>query len=66
VFWFSTLILIFCSSDQRSALHRAFELCQEEAAYFGAFGHFGHEAVCELLIAVTADVNGKDRCGFVS
>ena len=44
------LLLIFCSSDQRTALHRA--------------AGEGHLAVCELLIAGKADVNAKDRCAF--
>ncbi len=47
----SALLLIFCSSDQQTALHvAAFE---------------GHPAVCELLIASKADVDAKDRCAFI-
>jgi hypothetical protein len=43
---FLTLLLIFCSSDQCTALHRAAEN--------------GHPAVCEVLIAGKADVDAKD------
>ena len=49
-FVFLTLLLIFCSSDQRTALHGA--------------AYYGHLAVCELLIASKADVNAKDKCAF--
>ena len=45
------LLLIFCSSDQRTALHYA--------------ATRGHLAVCELLIARKADVDAKDRCAFI-
>ena len=51
VFCFLTLPLIFCSSDQWTALHDA--ACD------------GHTAVCELLIAGKADVDAKDRCAFI-
>jgi hypothetical protein len=54
--WFSTLILIFCSSDQCTALHSALAL--------GLVGWLLPDGVCEL-IAGTADVNAKDRCAFV-
>ncbi len=50
-FDFLTLLLIFCSSDQRTALHRA--------------ARWDDTAVCELLIANKADVNAKDRCAFI-
>ena len=50
MFCFSTLPLIFCSSDQSTALH--------EAAYNG------HLAVCELLIASKADVKAISRCAL--
>ena len=46
-----TLLLIFCSSGQRTALHCA------------ALNE--HLAVCELLIAGKADVNAKDKCAFI-
>jgi hypothetical protein len=46
LYFFLTLLVIFCSSDQRSALHDA--------------AREGHTAVCELLIAGKADVNAKD------
>ncbi len=52
VFW--TLPLIFCSRDQRTALHLA-----------ANHRHHLEIGVCELLIAGTADVNAKDRCAFV-
>jgi ankyrin repeat protein len=42
----STLLLIFCSSYQGTALHWA--------------ASYGYPAVCELLIASKADVNAKD------
>ena len=45
-----TLLLIFCSSVQRTALHDA--------------ASYGQLAVCELLIAGKADVNAKDWCAF--
>ena len=45
------LLLIFCSSHQRTALH--------DAAYKG------HPEVCELLIAGKADVDAKNRCAFI-
>ena len=48
---FLTLLLIFCSSDQWTALHYAADNC--------------HPAVCELLIAGKADVNAKDECAFI-
>ena len=44
------LLLIFCSSNQQTALHRA--------------AYNGHSAVCELLIAGKAVVNAKDWCAF--
>ena len=47
VFCFLTLLLIFCSSDQRTALHDA--------------ALNGHPAVCELLIAAKADVGAKNK-----
>ena len=50
-FVFKTLLLIFCSSDQYTALHGA--------AYNGRL------AVCELLIAGKADVDAKDGCAFI-
>ncbi len=50
-FDFLTLLLIFCSSYQRTALH-------------GAASN-GQTAVCELLIASKADLNAKDRCAFI-
>ena len=40
------LLLIFCSSDQRTALHLAAE--------------YGHTAACQLLISAKADVNATD------
>ena len=46
-----TLLLIFCSSGQSTALHFA--------------ASKGHPAECELLIANKADVNAKDRCAFI-
>ena len=46
-----TLLLIFCSSDQCTALHGA-------ACY-------GHLAVCEQLVAAKADVDAKDMCAFI-
>ena len=51
VFCFLTLPLIFCSSDQCTALH--------EAAYYG------HTAVCQLLIAGKADVDAKNMYAFI-
>ena len=51
VFCFLTLPLIFCSSSQWTALHRA--------------ANNGHTAVCELLIAGKADVDAKDECAFI-
>jgi ankyrin repeat protein len=48
---FEILLLIFYSSDQRTALHIA--------------AYFGHTAMCELLIASKADVDAKDRCAFI-
>jgi ankyrin repeat protein len=45
------LLLIFCSSRQRTALHYA--------------ARYGNLAVCELLIAGKADVNAKDKCAFI-
>ena len=50
-FVFLALLLIFCSSDQRTALHVAASV--------------GHLAVCELLIAGKADVDAKDECAFI-
>ena len=50
-FDFLTLLLIFCSSDQRTALHDA--------------ALYDHPAVCELLIAGKADVDAKDECAFI-
>ena len=50
-FVFLTLLLIFCSSDQDTALHRA--------------ARYGYPAVCELLIASKADVDAKDECAFI-
>ncbi len=50
-FVFLTLPLIFCSSDQRTALHGA--------------ALQGHTAVCEVLIAGKADVDAKDWCAFI-
>ena len=47
---FLTLLLIFCSSGQSTAL--------QDAAYDG------HTALCELLIAVKADVHAKNWCAF--
>ncbi len=49
-FCFWSLLLIYCSSDQRNALH--------EAAYCG------DTALCELLIKGNADVDAKDKCAF--
>ena len=46
-----TLLVIFFSSEQRSALHDA--------------AREGHTAVCELLIAGKADVDAKNRCAFI-
>jgi hypothetical protein len=51
VFRFLTLLLIFCSSGQSTAL--------QDAAYDG------HLAVCELMIAGKADVNAKNWCAFI-
>ncbi len=48
---FLTLLLIFCSSDQWTALHYA--------------AYEGQKAVCELLIAGKADVDVKDGCAFI-
>ena len=44
-FVFRYFLLIFCSSVQDTSLHDA--------------AHYGHTAVCELLIAGKADVNAK-------
>ena len=44
-----TLLLIFCSSHQWTALHGA-----------ARYGHPAGPAVCELLIANKADVGTKD------
>jgi hypothetical protein len=52
-FVFYSLLLIFCSRDQRTALHEA------------AVGRVGFPAVCELLIAGKADVDAKDRCAVI-
>ncbi len=49
--YFRSLLLMFCSSGQRTALHRA--------------ANAGHAAACELLIANKADVNAKGRCAFM-
>ncbi len=46
-----TLLLIFCSSSQWTALHVA--------------ALHDHPAVCELLIAGKADVDAKDECAFI-
>ncbi len=51
VFWI--LLLIFCSSDQRTALHGA-----------ASRDDHGDLAVCKLLIASKANVNAEDRCAF--
>ena len=48
---FLTLLLIFCSSGQWTALH------------YAAIN--GRLAVCELLIANKADVDAKDTCAFI-
>jgi hypothetical protein len=45
------LVLIICSSEQWTALHRA--------------AYNDHPALCELLIAGKADVNVKNRCAFI-
>ncbi len=50
-FVFLTLLLIFCSSHQGTALHVA--------------AGDGHLAVCELLIASKADVDAKNKCAFI-
>ncbi len=51
IFCFLTLLLIVCSSDQRTALH--ISAC------------YARTAVCELLIANKADVNAEDRYTFI-
>ena len=48
---FLTLLLIFCSSGECTALHMA--------------ALNGQPAVCEVLIAGKADVDAKDRCAFI-
>jgi hypothetical protein len=50
-FFFLALFLIFCSSDQWTALHHA--------------ALSGHLAVCELLLANKADVDAKTMCAFI-
>jgi hypothetical protein len=45
------LLLIFCSSGQSTALHRA--------------AYVGHSETCQLLIASKSDVNATNRCAFV-
>jgi ankyrin repeat protein len=42
---------MFCSSDQRTALHHA--------------AGFGRTAACQLLIDAKADVNARDKCAFM-
>jgi hypothetical protein len=51
LYFFKTLLLMFCSSEQSTSLHLA--------------AIDGHLAVCELLIASKADVNAKDWCAFI-
>ncbi len=51
VFCCLALVLIFCSSEQWTALHLA--------------ARDDHPAVCELLISNKADVNAKDECAFI-
>jgi hypothetical protein len=43
--------MIFCSSEQRTALHDA--------------AIYGHTAACQLLISAEADVNATDLCAFM-
>ncbi len=43
--------LIFCPSDQRTALHLA--------------AYYGHTAACQLLISAEADVKSKNKCAFM-
>ena len=50
-FVFQRLLLMFCSSDQSTALH---EIALN-----------GQPAVCELLIASKADVDAKNRCAYL-
>ncbi len=47
------LLLIFCSSEHKTALHCA-----------ASRDDLGDLAVCDLLIASKADVNAKDRCAI--
>jgi hypothetical protein len=51
VFCFPHYYLIFCSSDQCTALHRA--------------AYNGHTAACQLLISAEADMNAKEQCAFM-
>jgi hypothetical protein len=51
VFVFRYFHLIFCSSDERTAL------------YFAA--EHGHTAACQLLISAKADVTATDECAFM-
>jgi hypothetical protein len=51
LYCFLTLVLIFCSSFQRTALNMA--------------ARDGYSAVCKLLIASKADVDAKDMCAFI-
>jgi hypothetical protein len=48
---FLTLLLIFCSSGQDTALYYA--------------ARNGYPAVCEVLIAGKADVDAKNWCAFI-
>jgi hypothetical protein len=48
---FENLLLIFCSSVQRTALHWA------------AFQ--GHVEACQLLISAKADVNARNGCALL-
>jgi hypothetical protein len=50
-FIFLTLVPIFRSRDQWTALHEA--------------ANNGYPAVCELLIAGKADVNANERCAYL-
>jgi ankyrin repeat protein len=51
LYFYRLLLLILCSSSQRTALHRAVL--------------FRNLAVCELLIASKSDVDAKSRCAIV-
>ncbi len=51
MFWFLTLPLIFCSSDQLTALHLAADI--------------ENLAVREQLIAGKTDADAKTRCTFI-